>query len=309
MRGLRKTSADLDLCASKKLAKQIDLYYAPKDEKGFFVPFENCQMMDDFENFEFDIIDGYQCESLESILAFKKKALRPKDLKDIENIERYLETHKLPKKVNEISNPTKVIEYYGICHKLKTTIRTGWEKWGVQKERLESVAEHIYGTQMLALAMYSEYDYDVDIVKVIFMLAVHEIGEAAIGDFTPFEISREEKERLEHEAVHKILAGLESEKEIEQYFLEFDARETPEARFAYQCDKLDAELQCKFYDDHQCVDLNHLPHNEVANDSRVRKSLANADSWSEAFIDCDNQIVHYDSHFRQVSDYLKNSKH
>ena len=94
MRGLREASADLDLCASKKLAKQIDLYNAPKDDKGFFTPFENCQMMDDFENFEFDVIDGYQCESLEGILAFKKKARRPKDLKDIENIERYLETQK-----------------------------------------------------------------------------------------------------------------------------------------------------------------------------------------------------------------------
>lgn len=94
MRGLRESSADLDLCVSKKLAKQIDLYNAPKDDKGFFTPFENCQMMDDFENFEFDVIDGYQCESLEGILAFKKKAHRPKDLKDIENIENYLKTQK-----------------------------------------------------------------------------------------------------------------------------------------------------------------------------------------------------------------------
>lgn len=35
MRGLRETTADLDLCASKKLAKQIDLYNSPKDDKGF----------------------------------------------------------------------------------------------------------------------------------------------------------------------------------------------------------------------------------------------------------------------------------
>ncbi len=90
MRGLRETSADLDLSASKKLARQIDLYNAPKDEKGFFTPFDNCQMMDDAENFEFDIVDGYQCETLESILAFKKKANRPKDQKDIENIERHI---------------------------------------------------------------------------------------------------------------------------------------------------------------------------------------------------------------------------
>ena len=54
------------------------------------MPFDNCQMMDDAESFEFDVIDDYQCETLESILAFKKKANRPKDQKYIENIERYL---------------------------------------------------------------------------------------------------------------------------------------------------------------------------------------------------------------------------
>lgn len=37
----------------------------------------------DFDNFKFDIIDGYQCESLEGILAFKKKANRLKDQQDI----------------------------------------------------------------------------------------------------------------------------------------------------------------------------------------------------------------------------------
>ena len=93
LRGLREKSADLDLCVSKKLAEQIDLYHAPKDDKGFFTPYENCQMMDDFDRIEFDIVDGYQCESLKSILDFKKRVHREKDLKDIENIEAYLASH------------------------------------------------------------------------------------------------------------------------------------------------------------------------------------------------------------------------
>ena len=93
LRGLREKSADLDLCVSKKLAEQIDLYHAPKDDKGFFTPYENCQMMDDFDRIEYDIVDGYQCESLKSILAFKKRVHREKDLKDIENIEAYLKKH------------------------------------------------------------------------------------------------------------------------------------------------------------------------------------------------------------------------
>lgn len=49
-------------------------------------------MKDDFDNFEFNAIDGYQCESLKSILAFKRKANRPKEQKDIENTRRYLKS-------------------------------------------------------------------------------------------------------------------------------------------------------------------------------------------------------------------------
>ena len=88
-----------------------------------------------------------------------------------------------------------VLNYYVLCNKLKNVIRTGWKDWKVKRERIESVAEHIYGVQMLAIAMKSEYQYDIDMQKVIFMLAIHELGETVIGDLTQFQISREEKEK------------------------------------------------------------------------------------------------------------------
>ena len=42
---------------------------------------------------------------------------------------------------------------------------------------------------MLAIAMKSEYQYDIDIEKVILMLAVHELEEIVIGDLTLFQIT------------------------------------------------------------------------------------------------------------------------
>ena len=98
-----------------------------------------------------------------------------------------------------------VVNFYIICNKLKNVIRTGWIDWNVKRNRLESVAEHIYSTQMLAIAMKSEYEYDIDIMKVIYMLAIHELGEAVIGDLTQFQIDAKEKEKIEHETVHNIL--------------------------------------------------------------------------------------------------------
>lgn len=207
--------------------------------------------------------------------------------------------------IQTMNKPQNILTYYAICNKLKDTIRTGWKKWNVKKMRLESVAEHVYGTQMLALAMYSEYHYDIDILKVIFMLAIHEIGEATIGDFTPFDISREEKERLEHEAVHKVLSGLIKRDVIEKYFLEFDAHETPEAKFAYQCDKLEAELQCKIYDEGNYVDLRDLPHNEVTDNAGVQE-LIQKYPWSKAYTIFARKLVDYDKNFLEVSEYAVN---
>lgn len=201
-----------------------------------------------------------------------------------------------------MNRPQNILTYYAICNKLKDTIRTGWKKWNVKKSRLESVAEHVYGTQMLALAIYSEYNYDIDVMKVIFMLAIHEIGEVAIGDFTPFSISHEEKERLEHEAVHEVLAGLIKHDDIEKYFLEFDAHKTAESKFAYQCDKLEAELQAKIYDEGNYVDLQNLPDNEVTSNAEVQELIKHY-PWPEAFAIYDRKLVGYDQNFLEVSEY------
>lgn len=94
MRGLRSETADLDLSASKSLAEQLDLYHCPQDDHGLYVPFENVQMKDDMERFHFDLIEGYQCETLEDILQQKRNWNRPKDQKDIEVIEAVLKERK-----------------------------------------------------------------------------------------------------------------------------------------------------------------------------------------------------------------------
>lgn len=206
-----------------------------------------------------------------------------------------------------MSKEQNVINYYVICNRLKNVIRTGWKDWNVQRTRIESVAEHIFGVQMLALAMKSEYQYDVDIMKVIFMLAVHELGETIIGDLTQFQISKEEKEKLEHEAVHKILGNLLDGKQIEELFLEFDSHNTKEAMFAYQCDKLECDLQCKLYDEEGCVDLNKQDSNTTMKNPLVEKLLNNGATWSNMWINFGQQIYPYDDNFKAISNYAKNN--
>ena len=206
-----------------------------------------------------------------------------------------------------MSKEENVIKYYVMCNKLKNVIRTGWKKWNVKRERVESVAEHIFGVQMLAIAMKSEYEYDIDIMKVVFMLAVHELGEIVIGDLTMFEISKEEKAKREKEAVHKILCGLLDGKEIENLFKEFDSHSTKEAMFAYQCDKLECDLQSKLYDEEGCVDLNKQESNDLLENKLVKKLLSEEKSWSRMWLRFGQTVYPYDDNFKNVSKYALNN--
>lgn len=201
----------------------------------------------------------------------------------------------------------KVIRYYVLCNKLKNIIRTGWKDWNVKKERVESVAEHIFGVQMLAIVMKSEYQYEVDIMKVILMLAVHELEEIYIGDLTQFQMTKEEKVKIGHEAVAKVLDGLIDKERILNIIIEFDERRTKEADFAYHCDKMECDLQSRLYDLEECVNLNEQEGNKTIEDTRVRNLLNKGMSWSEMWLTFGQNSYHYDENFTDVSNYAMNN--
>ena len=207
-----------------------------------------------------------------------------------------------------MSREKNVINYYVLCNRLKNVIRTGWFDWNVNKDRVESVAEHIFGVQMLAIAMKSEFNYDVDILKVIYMLAIHELGEAIIGDLTQFQISKEEKMVIERDAVHKILNGLLDGKEIEKLYLEYDEKKSKEAKFADQCDKLECSLQCKLYDQENTVDFNKQENNKTFYDEEVQRLYKEGLSWSEMWIKFGQGKYNFDDNFMAVSNYAINNK-
>ena len=201
-----------------------------------------------------------------------------------------------------------VVKYYVLCNKLKDVVRTGWKDWNVSRDRVESVAEHTYGVQMLAIAMKSQYEYDIDLEKVILMLAVHELEEIYIGDLTLFQISKEEKARLGHEAVSKVLDGILDKEQISNIILEFDERMTKEAVFAYHCDKLECDLQSKLYDEEGCVDLNNQEGNKTFYDDKVKKLLEKEKSWSGMWLQFGQDRYNYDDNFLEVSNYAKNNR-
>ena len=148
--------------------------------------------------------------------------------------------------MNKSSN---IIKFYEFTNILKNKIRTGWIEVDIKKERLESVAEHIYGCLMFAIAIDSEYDLNIDMYKVLKMLSLHELEEILMGDLTlRADITKEEKILLGKIYVKEITNGLFKQNEIEELLNEFNAHITKESIFCYHIDKIECDMQAKMYD-------------------------------------------------------------
>ena len=145
----------------------------------------------------------------------------------------------------------KILKFYFLSNKLKNTLRTGWKYWAVEGVRVESIAEHVFGTLMLAVSIYShskEYE-DIDIEKVALILALHETEEILIGDITMFDYDGvKTKKEAGRKAVLELFKDSETDKFL-KLIEEFEQGETKEAKFAFMCDKLEADLQAYIYRD------------------------------------------------------------
>lgn len=206
--------------------------------------------------------------------------------------------------MSENKKVENVLKYYVFCNRLKNLIRKGWLDWKVDAERLESVAEHVYGVQMLAIAMKSEFSYDIDIEKVLKMLAIHETEEIIIGDLTLFDIDREEKSKIGHVAVEKIFSSLIEKDEYKKLIFEFDERETKEAKFAYFCDKLEADLQARIYDLEGKIQTSQIKKNDrYLKSVDVQKLIDSGLSWGQMWIKFGQDRYNYDENFLSVSKF------
>ncbi len=140
--------------------------------------------------------------------------------------------------------------FYEEIFKLKTIAREGWERRNVptQKRKAESDAEHVYSAILLALDVMAKNDLKLDQLKVLKMLAYHELGEIEVGDITPFDhVSKEEKHNGEYKCINRIAQSYNMP-EIETLWLEFEEQKTSEAKFVKMIDKFDAVLQAKVFE-------------------------------------------------------------
>ena len=210
----------------------------------------------------------------------------------------------------EQSKLEKVLEFYYKTSTLKEVERSGWNTWNVSRDkRVESIPEHVYGTQQLAFAIYSEFDIDVDIFKVNSLLAYHETEEVDIGDLNPFSgVSAAQKAELGTIAVEKIVGNMKKKNLIKSLIDEFNERKTPEAQFAYFCDKMEADLMAKKYQNEGRFSFDKVS-SRILNDKRVQKILSEgATTVADVFIEYDVPKYSKSKIFSELIQFLKDYK-
>lgn len=204
------------------------------------------------------------------------------------------------------------MRFYLLATQLKYKIRSGWDKshWNISNERIESIAEHVYGTCILAISLDSEFKCNINLSKVLKMLIVHELGEVVIGDITPFDnVSPEEKLKLEHEAIVNVIGDLLKKEEIISLLLEFDENKSKEAIFAHHCDKLEADIQSKVYQDMGCHNsLDNQENNVVFKNPKIQQLLDDgAKTAFDIWYEWDKSLYNDDIIFSRMLDYAKNT--
>lgn len=230
----------------------------------------------------------------------------------------------------ESSKIGTLLRFYGLATQLKTLVRSGWKVWhayGVEEgqtlcrrsnegwefvqfsddwaqKRLESVAEHTFGTLILAIAVYSEYPESyaqIKLDRVLYMLTIHELEEVFIGDIIPYEgISKTEKHARGHAAIQELLAPLALGQELEAVILEFDAHETPEAKFAGDIDKLESIIQCKLYDEDHAVDFARMdPDGPLMQLYQKQHYHTWSEGWAREILATNN----FDDNFVAIAEY------
>ena len=144
-----------------------------------------------------------------------------------------------------------LISFYYQFNHLKNIYRQGWIKNLLGKEyapKIESVADHSWSVSMLAISIIEKYKLNYDITKCMKLSIIHELGEIYAGDFTPNDnITKEEKHKLEKEAIEKLLKTINFENDFLELWEEFESQKTEEAQFVRQLDKLECIMQASCY--------------------------------------------------------------
>ena len=113
-------------------------------------------------------------------------------------------------------------------------------------DRPENDAEHSWHLAMMTIVLAEHSDVPVDVLKVLKMVLIHDIVEIDAGDTFIYDTQKSHSNTENELIAAKRIFGLlpdEQAEELIAIWQEFEAGETPEARFAKAMDRIEPLLQ------------------------------------------------------------------
>ena len=136
-------------------------------------------------------------------------------------------------------NPRALIDVLRVAERLKDTTRHCYTSGG----RHESVAEHSWRMTLMAYLVADAFP-QADLLKLLKMCLIHDLGECFTGDIPAFDKTEEHEEleeRLLGEWIDTMPEPIRSEWKV--LFAEMNARQTLEAKIFKALDNLEAVIQ------------------------------------------------------------------
>jgi putative hydrolase of HD superfamily len=122
--------------------------------------------------------------------------------------------------------------------KLKSIIRQSYLLAGT---RQENSAEHSWHVALMAMLLAEYADQSVDLLRILKMLLIHDIIEIDAGDTYCYDeaeaLNQSSRENVAAERLFGLLPQ-DQKVELRELWGEFEARSTPEAKFAATIDRL-----------------------------------------------------------------------
>ena len=132
----------------------------------------------------------------------------------------------------------KQMEFLLEMDKLKFINRQTYLSDSVRKE---NDAVHSWHLALMAVLLAEHADEEVDLLKVITMVLIHDLVEIDAGDTYAYDEAGKQTQRAREEKAADRIFGMLPKDQGENFralWEEFDAYETPESKFAHVCDNV-----------------------------------------------------------------------
>lgn len=139
-----------------------------------------------------------------------------------------------------------ILVFLALADRLKTVERRGRVVLPDGATRRENSAEHCWSLALIGTLLHAEVAEPVDLGRALMMVAIHDLVEIEAGDTFAYDAAGRATQAAREAAAAETVFGLvpgDLGGRLRALWEEFEAGETPEARFAMACDRMQGFLQ------------------------------------------------------------------